>query len=182
MAVALKYLRSFTKVYLYDAQDGVYDFAINDPATGDPRVGSGVQLRSVPLGGIEKIKIRFSTDVDVVANDLSVIGLHNPLLNQPYLVFDNYDSTEFTATWTVDFRKDKNGVLRSTFDYFDHYLIRVKDTITEAGTGGLALDGDWMNPTNSDPLNNNPLINELVGRPFLPNSKGNSSIPAAASM
>ena len=142
-----------------DAQNGVYDFAINDPTTNVPRVGSGEQLRSVPLGGIQEIKIKFSKDVDVVGDDLSVIGLHNPLLNQPYLVFVNYNSTNFTATWEVDFRKDKMGVPRADAAYFDHYLLRLKDTITEAGNGVLALDGEWVNPANLGA--NDPLFNEF---------------------
>ena len=61
-------------------------------------VGSSAQLQTLPWTNINQIRITFSEDVVVHAEDLSVSGV-----NTTAYAFSGfaYDSTSHTATWTL---------------------------------------------------------------------------------
>lgn len=94
-------------------------------------VGSGEQLRTVPVGGADTISITFTEDVNVSANMLKVTGMRTA--NRPALAEFSYDIGTMTATWRF-----------TTWSLGDQYLISLSDDVTDIE--GNALDGDWTNP------------------------------------
>lgn len=106
----------------------------HDPYSFDTVVGSGEQLRTVPVGGANRIEIEFNSDVNeaTLANALDIIGLQTG--TRPVVTFVGYDDQTFTATWDV----------QNWSSVADHYAIRLNDTV--AGVSGIPLDGEWTNP------------------------------------
>jgi len=105
--------------------------SVHDPYSFDSHVGSGEQLRTVPVGGADTVSITFSEDVNVMAGNLRLVGLLT--CDVPTLVEFAYDMATMTATWRFD------DLLA-----FDHYLISLSDAITDIE--GNRLDGEWVNP------------------------------------
>jgi len=98
---------------------------------GQPIIGSGNQLRTVPVGGADTISITFTEDVNIVASDLQVVGLRTA--NRPVLAEFSYDLGTMTATWRfVDWMP------------FDHFAASLSDAVTDVE--GNPLDGEWTNP------------------------------------
>ena len=97
----------------------------------DAHDGSGEQLRTVPVGGADTISITFSEDVNVVAENLRVVGLRT--CNVPTVVEFAYDIATMTATWRFEHLVPN-----------DHYLISLSDAVTDIT--GARLDGEWKNP------------------------------------
>jgi hypothetical protein len=91
--------------------------------------GSGLQLRTVPVGLADTISIVFSENVNLLANSLIVIGMTTA--NVPQLA--EYDSLTFTATWRLE-----------GWALGDSYLLYLGDEITDIE--GNYLDGEWVNP------------------------------------
>ncbi len=91
-------------------------------------VGSGEQLRTVPVGGADSIEVWFSEQVTVTAGAITVQSAHiGPLTGAT--------TTRATmATWQL---------ISGTFTY-DQLILRIDDV----GVNGLAgrLDGNWDNP------------------------------------
>jgi len=118
-------------------------------------IGSGNQLRSVPVGGADTVSITFSEDVNVVAGDLKLTGLTTAA--RPMLVggevppnFDegfSYDSFSRTATWEF-------GSIVAN----DMYAISLQDSVTDVDGGNL-LDGEWTNPASVS--TENPEVSEF---------------------
>ncbi|MEZ6069728.1 MAG: trypsin-like serine protease [Pirellulales bacterium] len=94
--------------------------------------GNGNQLLTIPVGGVDEIKIVFSQDVNVTQNDLSVVGVTHGTYS--FSGF-SYDSGSRTATWTV------NGLAQG-----DAITLTLSDNVN-AKVGGRLLDGEWDNPT-----------------------------------
>jgi hypothetical protein len=93
--------------------------------------GSGLQLRTVPVGGADTITIVFSEDVNVAAEDLFLVGLRTG--NMPTLATFSYDAVTHAATWRF-----------SGWALGDQYLLALSDAVTDADTN--KLDGEWTNP------------------------------------
>jgi hypothetical protein len=93
-------------------------------------VGSGEQLRTVPIGNANNIFIQFSEAVTLTGTAITVTSAINGL---PYT--GTVSTTATTATWTLT-----SGAV---FTY-DQVILRIDD----AGVTGLAgrLDGNWDNP------------------------------------
>lgn len=111
-------------------------FSFNDPNDDvNDFDGSGTQLRTVPVGGADRIAIEFSEHVtNVAAGSLTLTGLSTHVV--PTLATTggfSYDVATHTATWTFD----------APFDA-DQYLLSLSEAVTD--TGGNQLDGDWINP------------------------------------
>ena len=130
-----------------DADNGVYDFTGTNSENGFPRVGSGEQLRTIPIGNIVEIQITFTRDVDIPNDAITLIGLNDPDNTPLTSSIPSYSDTTFTATWATNF----------TYD-IDNYLIYLKDTITADDAGGLALDGEWTNPKRLKQDDDNRLV------------------------
>jgi hypothetical protein len=93
--------------------------------------GSGQQLKTVPVGGADTITITFSEDVNVTPNSLYVLGLRTG--NVPTLAEYSYDAASHAAKWRFE-----------GWALGDHYMIYLKDEITDADNN--FLDGEWTNP------------------------------------
>ncbi len=93
--------------------------------------GSGLQLRTVPVGGADTITIVFSEDVTVAADDLFVIGLRT--VNLPTLAVFSYDAGSHAATWRFE-----------GWALADQYLLALSDAVMDADSNNL--DGEWTNP------------------------------------
>jgi hypothetical protein len=102
--------------------------------------GSGLQLRTVPVGAADTISIVFSEDVNVVGPNLRVVGLQTG--NIPTLAQFSYDSATKTAMWRF-----QGWVLG------DQYLISLSDSVTDLT--GNRLDGEWVNPATLSTANVN---------------------------
>jgi hypothetical protein len=116
--------------------------------------GDGDQLRTIEVGGLNQIKIRFSEDVNVVQGDLSVVGS----INGAHTFSDfSYDAASRTATWTV------NGLSQS-----DELTLTLDDGVA-AKVGGKSLDGNWSNPVDLADTGSStfPSGNGLAGGDFV---------------
>jgi hypothetical protein len=99
--------------------------------------GSGVQLKTVPVGGADTISIVFSEDVNVSADSLIVVGLQSSSL--PTLTAFSYDATTHIASWRFEGWRA------------DNYLLALSDMVTD--TDGHWLDGEWTNPASITTVN-----------------------------
>jgi len=112
--------------------------SVHDPYSFDAVDGSGEQLRTVPVGGADTISITFSEDVNVVASDLTLVGLRSA--SRPTLAEFSYDLGTMTATWRFE-----------NWNVADHYVISLDDAVTDVE--GNALDGEWTNPVSLSTTN-----------------------------
>jgi hypothetical protein len=94
-------------------------------------VGSGEQLRTVPLGGLDTISIRFSEEVFVESGDLVLTGMQGQSI--PAVAQFDYDVAACTATWRFA------GPLSH-----GQYLIRLSEAVHDIDSD--ALDGEFTNP------------------------------------
>ena len=85
----------------------------------------------MPVGGADTVSIPFSEDVNVVVENLRVVGRRT--FNVPTVVEFAYDMTTMTATWRFD------DLVAN-----DHYIISLSDGVTDIE--GNRLDGEWVNP------------------------------------
>jgi hypothetical protein len=106
-----------------------YDF---NAANAD---GSGEQLRTVPVGGADKISIQFTEDVQISSGDLSLISL-NRVVSVPSVntFVEPSSGNNYTATWTYSSKLP--GA---------QYALRLPDSIQNLQ--GTYLDGEWTNPS-----------------------------------
>jgi hypothetical protein len=106
-------------------------------AGGDHAVpgGNGVQLATVPRGGVNQISISFSEGVSVQQDDLVIKRQGGSGATVPTTGFA-YDSPNATATWTLD------------SVHTEQLLLTLKGTGATAvlDGSGWALDGEWTNP------------------------------------
>lgn len=113
-------------------------FSFNGPNDSTDFDGSGIQLRTVPVGGADTVKITFTEDVNVVASNLTLVGLRSA--NRPTLASFSYDVFTMTATWRFE-----------GWALGDHYAIALSDAVTDIE--GNALDGEWTNPRQFSTVN-----------------------------
>jgi subtilisin family serine protease len=110
-------------------------FAFNRPDDATDFDGSGIQLRTVPVGGADTISIQFGEHVpNITSSSLTVRALTSGVLAQlatttPF----TYDEASYVATWKFS----------SPFAT-DQQLITLSDAVVDAA--GNALDGEWTNP------------------------------------
>ncbi len=101
--------------------------------------GSGEQLRTVPVGRVSQIAVVFDRDVSG-ANLAASWSLSNVITGStvavPFSV--TYDSGTFTALLTVTTPNDSPAKL---------LLTGVSGASAIRNTGGVALDGEWVNPS-----------------------------------
>lgn len=116
----------------------------HDSYSFDAVDGSGEQLRTVPVGGADTISITFSEDVNLVASDLTLVGLTTA--NRPALAEFHYDLATMTGSWRF-----------SGWTFGDHYMISLSDAVTDVE--GNSLDGEWTNPGSLSTTN--PLVSEF---------------------
>jgi hypothetical protein len=99
-------------------------------------VGSGQQLKTVPLAAANRIAIKFSEDVSVTKEDLRLFALNNvatvPSVESATFVEPSWEN-DYTATWTFAFALPDA-----------QYLISLSDHVTDLD--GNHLDGEWTNP------------------------------------
>ena len=93
--------------------------------------GSGEQLRSVPVGGLDTIQVTFSEEVFVQSGDLTLVGMASQTI--PAVSDFSYDMATRTATWLF---ADPLAP--------GQYLIRLSDAIVDLDE--QALDGEFTNP------------------------------------
>ena len=124
-----------SSLFAPDAPPAVVGFALSLPgdATIDfaDRVGSGEQMRSLPLTAANTLSITFSQDVTVTQGALQVTNLDG---TSPNVSDFTYDAASQTATWTFDAAL-ANG----------RYLALLSDTVLNSE--GELLDGEFFNPT-----------------------------------
>jgi hypothetical protein len=137
----------------YDFSTARYDDITTQVNEDEPVIGSGNQLRTVPVGGADTVSIVFDQAVNVDANDLGLIGASavNATPNVPTLAANgySYDEVSYTATWTYEL---------SFIGASDFYLAKLTDGVSDGSstgvnavaTGAKLLDGEWTNPANID--------------------------------
>jgi hypothetical protein len=128
----------------------------SDPYAFDGAVGSGEQLKTVPVGLANQISVQFSEDVDISSGDLDFIALNRVVTEPAVSAFVAPSSgNNFTAIWTL------SSSLPAA-----QYLLRLSDTIEDLN--GNALDGEWTNPTTltSTGSSDFPSGNDIVGGDF----------------
>ena len=108
------------------------------PFSFDTVDGSGLQLRTVPVGGADTISIQFSEDMNIATDSLVLIGMTTA--NVPSLAEFSYNPLTFTASWRYD-----------GWDKGDNYLITLAETVTDVH--GNWLDGEWTNPASVTTVN-----------------------------
>jgi len=87
-------------------------------------------LWTAPVGEPDTISIRFSENVNVVASDLTLVGLRT--FNLPTVVEFTYNAAAMMATWRFD------DLVAN-----DQYAIILSDAVTDVE--GNRLDGEWVN-------------------------------------
>lgn len=98
----------------------------------EPNVGSEEQLRTLPVGGANRIAIQFTKDIAIASGDLELISLNRVLtVPPPTLIEEPSSSNNYTATWIAGLPDAQ-------------YLLRLADSILDHE--GNALDGEWTNP------------------------------------
>ncbi len=118
-----------------------YSFAdAEDPHDG-PVTGSGDQLRTVPVGGMDTIEVVFSQDVHITVDDIEILGLRTA--NKPVPVQESFEYE--STTRTVKCRFEGWELLG------DQYVLSVADTVTDMDD--VPLDGDWTNPRELSTVN-----------------------------
>ncbi|QEG34894.1 choice-of-anchor Q domain-containing protein [Bythopirellula goksoeyrii] len=113
-------------------------FSFNDPNDDENDFdGSGIQLRTVPVGGADTVGIKFSENLDqttIDAASLTLTGLMThvepTLASSGGFTFDP-DTQEFR--WRFDAPLDA-----------DQYVIALTDAVMD--DFGRQLDGEWINP------------------------------------
>ncbi len=103
----------------------------HDPYDFAGVVGSGEQIRTIPVGGADTIQIRFSEAVTASSGDVTV---QSAITSSFYTGSLTMSADGRTATWQLT-----SGVFVA-----DQIVLHVDDGIT--GLVG-ALDGEWTNPT-----------------------------------
>jgi hypothetical protein len=106
----------------------------NDERDGD---GSGVQLRTVPVGGANTVMLGFSEPLQTISQaSLSLYGLKTG--NVPTVASGGYfySTSSNTASWTFTQPLGANVA--------DQYLLTLADTVTDKFNA--PLDGEWTNP------------------------------------
>jgi nitrogen fixation protein FixH len=127
-------------------------FSFNNPNDDNADFdGSGIQLRTVPVGAADTISIAFTEAVNLTASDLTVVGLRTG--NVPYVVSYSYDSSTFTATWRLQ-----------GWATADQFYLALSDEITDVD--GNRLDGEWTNPATY--TTTNALVSEFPSGNNLP--------------
>ena len=130
-------------------------FSFNGPDDNIDFDGSGIQLRTVPVGGADTISITFTEDVNIVASDLRLTGLRTA--NRPMLAEFSYDLGTMTATWRF-----------TGWRLGDQYLISLSDAVTDVE--GNPLNGEWVNPvsifTNNSTVSHFPSGDGDIGGDF----------------
>jgi hypothetical protein len=96
--------------------------------------GSGIQLRTVPVGNIDTVSIQFSELVVVAATDFLFRGLTKANTFVANQFTPPSAENSFTATW----------LFADPIIIGDYYLVSLSDDITNLA--GTHLDGDWTNP------------------------------------
>jgi hypothetical protein len=106
-------------------------------------VGSGEQLRTVPIGAADTFRITFSVDVNINATHVKLIPNRGSGTPYPVASFE-YDAALTRAT--VRFDDDANP--STAFIMQDRVVLRVEDNVTNAQGPARLLDGYWLNPSN----------------------------------
>ena len=120
-------------------------------------VGSGAQLLPLPWGNINEIKIMFSENVTVAQTDLALTGINTALFTTNAF---SYDSTTFTATWTL---AQAIGADKLLID------LNADGSSPIVDATGNRLDGEWTNPTSTTQASSSvfPSGNGIMGGNFL---------------
>ncbi|HEY4312682.1 MAG TPA: dockerin type I domain-containing protein [Pirellulales bacterium] len=105
-------------------------------------VGGAAQLQDLPWTNLNQVQIKFDQNVNISENSLSVTGVN---VSQYSFASFNYNSTTFTATWTLSkaIGTDKLSL---------HLQSSGANAVTNAS--GQALDGEWTNGLSDFPSGN----------------------------
>jgi hypothetical protein len=93
--------------------------------------GSGEQLRSVPVGGVDYVSITFSEEVFVSSGNLTIVDVAGG--PAPTLLSFTYVPSTLTATWQYSAPLARG-----------QYLVRLSDDVVDLDE--KALDGEFTNP------------------------------------
>jgi hypothetical protein len=110
-------------------------YGTNPPYSFGDNVGSGEQLRTVPVGSANTISIQFTEELAALdSDDLELIAINNVFAEPtPTLIQSPELGNDLTAIWSL------SSPLPQA-----QYLLRLQDHITDQD--GKALDGEWTNP------------------------------------
>jgi hypothetical protein len=100
------------------------------------------QLTTLPWTNLDRISVRFSSDVNIAPGSLSIFGTYNPLYAVDATVL-NYDPATFTATWGLTTPLVADGLR----------LVLSSAGVSNVG-GNARLDGDWLDTTATFPSGN----------------------------
>jgi hypothetical protein len=111
---------------------------LGDPAFGYAVPAGAAQLGVLPWGNVDRVSIRFNTDVLAVDRDLAVRGTRTT----SYAVSDfDYDDATHTATWTLAQPVTNDRLLLDLSGGADGIV----------NPQAVALDGEWANGSDAYP-------------------------------
>jgi hypothetical protein len=131
----------------------------------DVPVGSGEQIRTVPVGQANQILIHFSEDVTIAPGYLTPMSSQGHTYTIATTGGFGYSTTNQTATWTYAsaFLPDQIAI--------DLTADKIVNNVHIPGVTGLAgsLDGEWTNPTSLSQLSSSvwPSGNGVAGGDFV---------------
>ena len=104
----------------------------------DEKIEAEEQLNNIGIGSVNEVRIEFDQPVTVVLNDLDIYPLiGGSFATKPVVASLAVAADQRSATWTL-----QNDLPSNLFG------LRLEDSVVNAS--GLALDGEWINPTNTN--------------------------------
>jgi len=136
-------------------RDELVEEGLGDPDLGFLVPGGPGQLAALPWSGINKIALRFSSDVLVQEGDLELRGGAGIAYGFAPGTF-TYNAGRFVATWTLNKPlADFSTTNRQTEDRVRLDLNGTgPDGVRGTGPGGEFLDGEWADGTDAYPSGN----------------------------
>ncbi|HTK75503.1 MAG TPA: cadherin-like domain-containing protein, partial [Gemmataceae bacterium] len=138
--VAGVYLRSssWTPAFLGNLQAQ----GLGDTSLGYVVPNGAGQSTSIPWPNLDRVSVRFTSDVNIAPGALSILGTYNASYPVNTAVL-SYDSATFTATWALTTPLVADGLR----------LIVSSAGVTGVG-GNAPLDGEWLDDTATFPSGN----------------------------
>src|SRR5262245_10218770 len=115
---------------------------LGDSTFGYNVQGGGGQMTSIPWPNLDRVSIRFTSNVNIAPGSLSVFGTYNAGYAVGATVL-SYDPATFTATWALSSPLVADGLR----------LILSSTGVTNVG-GNARLDGEWLDGTAAYPSGN----------------------------
>ena len=127
-------LLKVTNVTISGSESTHLPFSFNGPNDDTDFDGSGIQLRTVPVGGADTVSLQFSEAVGTIAsNSLGLTGLRTYVALVPPSSGFSFNPSTLEYSWKFNAPFTANP-----------YLLSLTDAVKDEW--GRKLDGEWTNP------------------------------------